>query len=462
MNAPFRFNDWSAAAEAARTLTAESGYTEFRSICRDSISELVTQFANHTGHNPGLGFPEEEITEFLNSGEISEDKWTDEITAQVFGYLYNRERSDIEWKRHSEAKSQPEQPAEQLSLFGNDFEISDNKTAELAGRIDKYDLDLDFTKISEVEIEERSAIYLGGIDENGHERKDNFDEEINTVSFYAAPDNSALLTLDESDGIETEISLSEALKRISVYIDLSGHDEKFSVFIKSLDGKRQYVDSGITHNEADPNELAQARASINEYCEREFGDEADFSDLNRVDLAFTTDENEEYTIDVYADLVQYRIVTELGGVAVREEQYDSLKEMTENALNNLTFDDLTYISEDERRMFEEVPHGEAPHEEAAQVPHDAAPPNESPLPHRAAPAKGNYHFSENFAYPNGPKAKYFANVTAIKTLKQIESEHRHATAEEQEILLLLERPSVIPSRSFSSGSIYCKNRRWTI
>ena len=433
VNAPFRFNDWSAAAEAARTLTAESGYTEFRSICRDSVSELVTQFVNHTGHNPGLGFPEEEITEFLNSGEISEDKWTDEITAQVFGYLYNRERSDIEWKRHSEAKSQPEQPAEQLSLFGNDFEISDNKTAELAGRIDKYDLDLDFTKISEVEIEERSAIYLGGIDENGHERKDNFAEKTNTISFYAAPDNSALLTLDESDGVETEISLSEALKRISVYIDLSGHDEKFSVFIKSLDGKRQYVDSGITHNEADPNELAQARASINEYCEREFGDEADFSDLNRVDLAFTTDENEEYTINVYADLVQFRIIAEFGGVVVREEQYNSLKEMTEIALNNLTFDDLTYISEDERRLFEEVSHGEAPHE-ANQMPHDAAPLNESPLPHRAAPAKENYHFPENFAYPNGPKAKYSANVTAIKTLKQIESEHRHATAEEQEIL----------------------------
>ena len=107
--------------------------------------------------------------------------------------------------------------------------------------------------------------------------------------------------------------------------------------------------------------------------------------------------------------------------------------MTEIALNNLTFDDLTYISEDERRLFEEVSHGEAPHE-ANQMPHDAAPLNESPLPHRAAPAKENYHFPENFAYPNGPKAKYSANVTAIKTLKQIESEHRHATAEEQEIL----------------------------
>ena len=50
------------------------------------------------------------------------------------------------------------------------------------------------------------------------------------------------------------------------------------------------------------------------------------------------------------------------------------------------------------------------------------------------PPPENYRFPENFAYPTGPKAKYTANVTAIKTLKQIESEHRHATAEEQDIL----------------------------
>ena len=53
------------------------------------------------------------------------------------------------------------------------------------------------------------------------------------------------------------------------------------------------------------------------------------------------------------------------------------------------------------------------------------------------PSPENYRFPQNFAYPTGPKAKYTANVTAIKTLKQIESEHRHATAEEQDILQMM-------------------------
>ena len=123
VNAPYCFNDWSTAAEAARTLTAESGYPKFRSLCRDSASELVTQLTNHTGHNPGLGFPEEEITEFLNSGEISEDKWTDEITAQVFGYLFNIEQRDHLYDNNVAAFS--EETSAQLTFDNFEEENSD-------------------------------------------------------------------------------------------------------------------------------------------------------------------------------------------------------------------------------------------------------------------------------------------------------------------------------------------------
>lgn len=75
------------------------------------------------------------------------------------------------------------------------------------------------------------------------------------------------------------------------------------------------------------------------------------------------------------------------------------------------------------------------HERDMQALHEEAAENPAiQVRHRVAPPVGNYHFPEDFSYPSGPKAKYTANVTAIKTLKQIESEHRHATAEEQDIL----------------------------
>ncbi|MBP0982087.1 MAG: N-6 DNA methylase [Oscillospiraceae bacterium] len=52
----------------------------------------------------------------------------------------------------------------------------------------------------------------------------------------------------------------------------------------------------------------------------------------------------------------------------------------------------------------------------------------------AAPPPENYHIPTDFVYSSGPKAKYSANVAAIKTLKRIEAEHRRASPEEQVIL----------------------------
>ena len=88
--------------------------------------------------------------------------------------------------------------------------------------IEKYGLDIDFTKLDYVEIEVHSDEYIGGIDENGHERMDNYNEVVNSISFYAAHDNSRLLIYDEANNLyEDTVELSEALERISEYLDLS-------------------------------------------------------------------------------------------------------------------------------------------------------------------------------------------------------------------------------------------------
>ena len=38
---PWKFNDWSEAAEAGKNLPVDSGYGQFRAMCRDSVSELI-------------------------------------------------------------------------------------------------------------------------------------------------------------------------------------------------------------------------------------------------------------------------------------------------------------------------------------------------------------------------------------------------------------------------------------
>lgn len=64
--------------------------------------------------------------------------------------------------------------------------------------------------------------------------------------------------------------------------------------------------------------LNRATAYIKDYFEQEFGSAAEIEDPSHIDLAYTTDEENDAVISVYADLVQYRITTEYGGnIAVR-------------------------------------------------------------------------------------------------------------------------------------------------
>ena len=317
INIPWKFNDWNEAAEAGKNLPIDSGYGQFRAMCRDSVSELMNEISAHTGHNPVLGFPEEEITEFFASGEPLTSDSVDKITSEVFGYLYNQEQHSRLNSGKPTKITAPEQPAEQFTLFGdNEFTMEEPQADEL-------------------------------------------------------PDES----------------------------------------------------------------LNRAAAYIKDYFEQEFGSAAEIEDPSHVDLAYTTDEENDAVISVYADLVQYRITTEYGGNIAREEQYNSLDEMNELALKFLSFDDLISLSDEEKGL--EVRHGVAVEENEPEVRHGVAPKIETAdrayAAQKPTPPE-NYRFPDNFAYPTGPKAKYTANVTAIKTLKQIESEHRHATAEEQDIL----------------------------
>ena len=222
-------------------------------MCRDSVSELISEISAHTGHNPVLGFPEKEITEFFASGEPLTSDSVDKITSEVFGYLYNQEQHGRLNSGKQTEIATPEQPAEQFTLFGdNEFTMEEPQADEL-------------------------------------------------------PDES----------------------------------------------------------------LNRAAAYIKDYFEQEFGSAAEIEDPSHVDLAYTTDEENDAVISVYADLVQYRITTEYGGNIAREKQYNSLDEMNELALKYLYFDDLISLSDEEKGL--EVRHGVAVEENESEVRHDAAP-----------------------------------------------------------------------------------------
>jgi len=93
-------------------------------------------------------------------------------------------------------------------------------------------------------------------------------------------------------------------------------------------------------------DLDIAKQHIADYYDREFGELAEFSDFSNISLAYTTDEEHNLPIQVYADLEQYRLIFEYDGNVVRDEQYNTLSEMNENALSVLDFNDLVSLSDD--------------------------------------------------------------------------------------------------------------------
>ena len=97
------------------------------------------------------------------------------------------------------------------------------------------------------------------------------------------------------------------------------------------------------------NAMDKAIRFIHEYCESEFGTKANLSNIDHVDLAYTTDEYSELPIEVYADLESFRIVKEYDGVVVSETLYDSLEDM-HGDLANLAFDELVALSNEEKNI----------------------------------------------------------------------------------------------------------------
>ncbi|MBO6309844.1 MAG: DUF3848 domain-containing protein [Oribacterium sp.] len=85
-----------------------------------------------------------------------------------------------------------------------------------------------------------------------------------------------------------------------------------------------------------------AQKYINEFCDREYGSTADFSDIHEVGIGYTTVTDDEIELQVNADLENYQIKYYLDKRLYKTEDYDSLQELTENALSALDFNELAY------------------------------------------------------------------------------------------------------------------------
>ena len=93
--------------------------------------------------------------------------------------------------------------------------------------------------------------------------------------------------------------------------------------------------------------LTRAKNLIREFCQEEYDSEPDFSDLTKIDIAYTNATDEDIPIQVNVDLVGYRVERYLGEVLINERQYESLEDLTETELEALDFSELVSVTDEE-------------------------------------------------------------------------------------------------------------------
>lgn len=237
-------------------------------------------------------------------------------------------------------------------------------------------------------------------------------------------------------------------------------------------------------------QLDTAKGLISEFCERKYGSEVEFTDLQHIGLACTTTEDEKHILQVDANLVDYAICYLVDGGQVHQDKYETLSDLIDQELSALDFDnlirtgmdaipeepvapdltgqpvtregdtltigngpathevDITVSDEEWEQIKEAIPDQQ---EKQPQVTTEtevvySGEKNRLPFdvvieklhieePERiSTPAVQNFHITDPDLGAGGQKTKYQNNVAAIRLLKDLEAQGRSATPEEQEVL----------------------------
>ena len=123
--------------------------------------------------------------------------------------------------------------------------------------------------------------------------------------------------------------------------------------------------------------MERAKRLISDFCQSEYGSEADFSDPAKVGIAYTTVTDDEIPIQVNIDLVNFRLERYLDDAHLETRQYGSLQELIANELESLDFSDLIHVSDEDveqHRWHEQE-------EEVAEAPEAAPAPQKNAFPY---------------------------------------------------------------------------------
>ena len=92
--------------------------------------------------------------------------------------------------------------------------------------------------------------------------------------------------------------------------------------------------------------LDMAKELINRFTLDEYDEPADFNDLSKIDILYTTITDDDISVQVCIDLEHNSLSRFLGNRLVEKREYDSLHSLVKGELLNLDFADLSFFDDD--------------------------------------------------------------------------------------------------------------------
>ena len=247
--------------------------------------------------------------------------------------------------------------AEQGAYLGrDDYLITDPVIT-----IDKYNFTIDFDRIREISFIKQTEEYSGGLDSDGHERKDNYGVFEEETSFSLS---DGYIIKYETDYGDFPCTKEQAIQDIEKLFDKSLGLNGSQIRITDREGDITFVDRnslimavnddlGLEAPKSSEELIEEAKKRINDFVTAEYdGEEANFSDLSNIGIAYTTTEDDEHIIQASVDLVNTSIIKRVDGGVISLTKYETLVDLVD-ALNDLDFADLTYISDEQLQEINE-------------------------------------------------------------------------------------------------------------
>ena len=233
-----------------------------------------------------------------------------------------------------------------------------------------------------------------------------------------------------ADLIGTELMIDNRRYRIESVGEISGDVSMRDITFQNKAGfpvnrveKISYVRRLLEQTQPQEKWMQRAKDLIDTFVREEYDSDvgADYQDLSRVDVAYTTTSDGEHELQISVNLLHFSLDIYIDERLSASEAYQSLEDMVENCLPYLDFDEMVSTAEMQAEALEQK-------EAQAQLP------SEKEKTETPADLRRNYRITDDALGVGSAKEKFRNNMAAIRLLHELQIENRLATPDEQEVL----------------------------